>query len=54
MSKQLTITQHDIANTLTSQFDHITLEDAKMFIKNAFGSTATDADTVAAYKSIKG
>lgn len=52
MKKQLTITQYDIAKTLTGQFDYISLTDAITHIQNVFGSTATKADTIAAYETL--
>ncbi|MDD3875411.1 MAG: hypothetical protein PHT69_02205 [Bacteroidales bacterium] len=49
---ELTLKQHDIAETLKRQFDYISKPDAIKHIKTVFGSTADLKDIVTAYNSI--
>ena len=51
--KDLTLKQHDIAETLINNFDCILKIDAIKFIKKIFGSTFNLKDTVIAYNSIE-
>ena len=51
--KTLTRKQHDIANTITSQYDYISKMNAIKYIKSIFGLTAELKDIVIAYNSIE-
>ena len=48
--KNLSLKQHDIANTLLSNYDAIEKYEAIKFIKSIFGSTAEIKDILIAYK----
>lgn len=50
--KELSLTQHDIAETLKSQYDYIDKINAIKFIKNIFGNTVDNRDITIAYDSI--
>lgn len=48
----LTLKQHDIAETLRRQYDYIEKLAAIRFVKSVFGSTASIKDIITAYNSI--
>jgi len=50
---ELTLKQHDIAETLRNNFTCICKIDAIKFIRKIFGSTADLKDIVIAYNSIE-
>lgn len=51
-TNQLTLKQHDIAETLKREFDYISKPDAIKHIKSVFGNTADLKDITIAYNSI--
>ncbi len=49
----LSLKEHDIAKTITDQYDYIRKIDAIKYCKSIFGKTASLAQIVRAYNSIE-